>query len=110
MLCGELMPIFRLHRLFGISSAIEDPALELLVVIGDEERRCALLVDELLGQQQVVAKSPTKAVGKIPVVSGGAIVGDGQVGLILDPGEVAAPARQAPSRYRALKQCALTAA
>ncbi len=99
MLRGELMPIFRLHRLFGVDNAIEDPALGLLVVVGDEERRCALLVDELMGQQQVVAKSLTKAVGKIPGVSGGAILGDGQVGLILDPGEVAAQARQAPGLY-----------
>jgi two-component system, chemotaxis family, sensor kinase CheA len=99
MLRGELMPIFRLHQLFGISSAIEDPVSGLLVVVGDQERRCALLVDELLGQQQVVAKSLTKAVGKIPGVSGGAILGDGQVGLILDPGEVIAKARQGSSHY-----------
>jgi two-component system, chemotaxis family, sensor kinase CheA len=99
MLRGELMPIFRLHRLFGIRSAIEDPVKALLVVVGDQERRCALLVDELLGQQQVVAKSLTRAVGKIPGVSGGAILGDGQVGLILDPGEVIAQARQATSHY-----------
>jgi two-component system chemotaxis sensor kinase CheA len=100
MLRGELMPIFRLHRLFEIKSAIEDPSQGLLVVVGDEERRCALLVDELLGQQQVVAKSLTKAVGKIPGVSGGAILGDGQVGLILDPGEIAAQARQSNGLYR----------
>ena len=99
MLRGEMMPIFRLHRLFGIDTAIEDPAKGLLVVVGDEERRCALLVDELLGQQQVVAKSLTRAVGKIPGVSGGAILGDGQVGLILDPGEVAAQARQSSNTY-----------
>lgn len=99
MLRGEMMPIFRLHRLFGVESAIEDPSKGLLVVVGDEERRCALLVDELLGQQQVVAKSLTKAVGKISGVSGGAILGDGQVGLILDPGEVAAQARQASGIY-----------
>jgi two-component system, chemotaxis family, sensor kinase CheA len=99
MLRGEMMPIFRLHRLFGIESAIEDPAQGLLVIVGDEERRCALLVDELLGQQQVVAKSLSKAVGKIPGVSGGAILGDGQVGLILDTGEVAAQARQTSGPY-----------
>jgi two-component system, chemotaxis family, sensor kinase CheA len=99
MLRGELMPIFRLHRLFGIQSAIEDPIHGLLVVVGDQERRCALLVDELLGQQQVVAKSLTRAVGKIPGVSGGAILGDGQVGLILDPGEVIAQARQVSNQY-----------
>ncbi len=100
MLRGDMMPIFRLHRLFEIESAIEDPALGLLVVVGDENRRCALLVDELLGQQQVVAKSLTKAVGKVPGVSGGAILGDGQVGLILDPNEVAAQARQTHGIYR----------
>jgi two-component system, chemotaxis family, sensor kinase CheA len=99
MLRGELMPVFRLHRLFGIQSAIENPAQGLLVVVGYEERRCALLVDELLGQQQVVAKSLTKAVGKIPGVSGGAILGDGQVGLILDPGEIVLQARQSSGTY-----------
>ena len=104
MLRGEIMPIFRLHRLFEIESAIEDPDLGLLVVVGDEKRRCALLVDELLGQQQVVAKSLTKAVGKVPGVSGGAILGDGQVGLILDPNEVAAQARQTHGIYRMQSQ------
>ena len=69
------------------------------MVVGDEAKRCALLVDELLGQQQVVAKSLTKAVGKIPGVSGGAILGDGQVGLILDTGEVTAQARQNSGSY-----------
>jgi two-component system chemotaxis sensor kinase CheA len=110
ILRGELMPLFRLHRLFGIHSAIEDPAQGLLVVVGDEDRRCALLVDELLGQQQVVAKSLTKAVGKIPGVSGGAILGDGQVGLILDTGEVAAQARRAPGWYRSGGKFSHTAA
>jgi two-component system, chemotaxis family, sensor kinase CheA len=110
MLRGELMPIFRLHRLFGVKTAIEDPEKGLLVVVGDEDRRCALLVDELLGQQQVVAKSLTKAVGKIPGVSGGAILGDGQVGLILDPGEVAAQARRAPNMYRSASPVGYTAA
>lgn len=94
MLRGDMMPVFRLHRLFEIEGAIEDPEKGLLAVVGDENRRCALLVDELLGQQQLVAKSLTKAVGKVPGVSGGAILGDGQVGLILDPNEVAAHARQ----------------
>jgi two-component system, chemotaxis family, sensor kinase CheA len=110
MLRGELMPIFRLHRLFGIQSAIENPSEGLLVIVGDEDRRCALLVDELLGQQQVVAKSLSKAVGKIPGVSGGAILGDGQVGLILDTAEVTAQARKAPGLYKSGGQVGTTAA
>jgi two-component system, chemotaxis family, sensor kinase CheA len=100
LLRGEMMPLFRLHRLFSIRTAVEDPTRGFLVVVGEGSKagRCAILVDELLGQQQVVAKSLTKAVGKIPGISGGAILGDGQVGLILDTGElcqsVSIPARQ----------------
>jgi chemotaxis protein histidine kinase CheA len=53
-----------------------------IVEIGAE--RVALLVDALLGQQQVVAKSLGNGIGKVHGVSGGAILGDGRVGLILD--------------------------
>ncbi|HEY3267040.1 MAG TPA: chemotaxis protein CheA [Armatimonadota bacterium] len=97
MLRGELMPIFRLHRLFDIRGAVEDPTKGLLVVIGNEGRRCALLVDELLGQQQVVAKALGNGMGKVQGVSGGAILGDGRVGLILDTTELVALARQSRS-------------
>lgn len=93
---GELIPIFRLHRLFDIEGAVEDPTNGLLIIIGDGDQRCALLVDELLEQQQVVAKSLGDGVGKVQGVSGGAILGDGRVGLILDPQGIAALARQAP--------------
>lgn len=97
---GELLPIFRLHRLFGLQNAAEDPTNALLVVVGDGSdgsngtRRCALLVDELLGQQQVVAKALGEYIGKIQGVSGAAILGDGRVGLILDATEVARLARE----------------
>jgi two-component system chemotaxis sensor kinase CheA len=97
MLRGDLMPLFRLHRLFDIAGAVEDPIKGLLVVVGDGTRRCALLVDELLGQQQVVAKTLGDGLGRIQGVSGGAILGDGRVGLILDPSEIVALARQGTS-------------
>jgi two-component system chemotaxis sensor kinase CheA len=95
ILRGELMPIFRLHRLFSVADAVEDPTQGLLVVVGDGLRRCTLLVDQLLGQQQVVAKTLGAGLGKVHAVSGGAILGDGRVGLILDPAEIIALARQA---------------
>jgi two-component system, chemotaxis family, sensor kinase CheA len=94
LLRGELLPVFRLHRLFGVKSAIEDPTRGLLVVVGSDDR-CALLVDELLGQQQVVAKSLGNGIGKIQGISGGAILGDGRVGLILDTAELISLARTA---------------
>jgi two-component system chemotaxis sensor kinase CheA len=98
LLRGDLMPVFRLHRLFNIADAVEDPTKGLLVVVGAEDRRCALLVDELLGQQQVVAKTLGDGIGKVPGVTGGAILGDGRVGLILDTAELIAIARQSASR------------
>ena len=102
---GKLMPIFRLHRLFDIEKAVEDPTCGLLIIIGDGNQRCALLVDELVGQQQVVAKSLGDGIGNVQGVSGGAILGDGRVGLILDPQGIAALARQA-SNPRAARKAA----
>ena len=90
LLRGALMPIIRLHRLFDVVDAIESPLDGLLMIVGEGERRSALLVDELLGQQQVVAKTLGAALGKVPGVSGGAILGDGRVGLILDVNETIA--------------------
>ena len=84
MLRGELLPIARLHRLFSIPDSIQEPHNGLLVVIESAGKRCALMVDELLGQQQVVVKSLGSDMTKIPGISGGAILGDGSVGLILD--------------------------
>ena len=84
MLRGELLPVFRLHEMFDVADAVTDPYEGLLIAIGSEGRRCALMVDELLGQQQVVIKTLGQTLRNIPGVAGGAILGDGRVGLILD--------------------------
>jgi len=81
---GDLLPIFRLHRLFNVPGAATSIDDGLLIAIESEGKRCALMVDGLLGQQQVVIKSLGSAMGNIPGVSGAAILGDGRVGLILD--------------------------
>ncbi len=93
LLRGELMPVIRLHRLFEVPNAIENPMDALLMIVGDGQRRTALLVDDLLGQQQVVAKALGDGLGKVAGVSGGAILGDGRVGLILDVNETVALAQ-----------------
>jgi two-component system chemotaxis sensor kinase CheA len=91
---GEVMPIVRLHRLFDVADAQQDPTEALLMIVGDgRQRRSALLVDELLGQQQVVAKSLGDGIGTVGGVAGGAILGDGRVGLILDVGDIVALAQ-----------------
>ena len=84
MLRGELIPVFRLYEIFGISGAQTDPTKALLVVVEHEGEKCALLADALLGQQQVVIKSLGEALGDISGISGAAIQGDGRVGLIID--------------------------
>jgi two-component system chemotaxis sensor kinase CheA len=102
LLRGELMPIVRLHRLFDVPNAVENPLKGLLMIVGDGTRRTALLVDDLLGQQQVVAKALGDGLGKVAGVSGGAILGDGRVGLIVDVNETVALAQSGeppPSRH-----------
>ena len=84
MVQDKLIPLTRLYRLFGVTPSTEEPTESSLVVVEDDSKKCGLLVDELLGQQQVVIKSLGKGLGKAKGVSGGAIMGDGRVNLILD--------------------------
>jgi two-component system, chemotaxis family, sensor kinase CheA len=90
VLHGDVLPIIRLHALFDIAGAASVPAEALLVVVTDGHQRCALLVDELIRQQQFVARSMSAALGTVPGVAGAAILGDGRACLILDvPGLIA---------------------
>jgi len=84
-----LMPLVPLHKLFNASDARQNPTEGLLVVVEEGNHKCCLQVDDLLGQQQVVIKS-ISGLGNIKGVSGGAVMGDGRVSLILDiPGLIA---------------------
>ncbi|HQG47911.1 MAG TPA: chemotaxis protein CheA, partial [Sedimentisphaerales bacterium] len=86
---GELIPLVRLYRLLGVVPSTEEPTEALIVVVEEDGRKCCLMVDDLLAQQQVVIKSLGEALGRVRGVSGGAIMGDGRVTLILDiPGLV----------------------
>jgi len=89
----EILPIVRLHRVLEVEGAVEEATAGLLMVVGAGERRAALLVDAILGQQQVVAKSVQRGIGSVPEIAGAAILGDGRVGLILDVAQVIGPAR-----------------
>ncbi len=90
----EFLPIFRLHRLFDIPDAQTELTSGLLVVIGEGLQRCAMFVDDLIAQTQVVTKSLGKGINNVPGVAGGAIMGDGIVGLILDVSGIISMARQ----------------
>lgn len=81
---GRALPIIRLYEQFGVIPLVTDPTQGLLVIVEQEGRRVALLVDELLGQNQVVIKSLETNYHKVPGLSGATIMGDGQVAMILD--------------------------
>jgi len=84
MIRGELLPILRLNRRFGIPGAVQNPCDGLFVVVESEGRCFCLLVDSMLGKQEVVIKSLGPTFRGVAGISGGAILGDGRVGLILD--------------------------
>jgi two-component system chemotaxis sensor kinase CheA len=81
---GTLLPVLRLHRRFRLTPRSEDPRQGVLVVAEVEGQRFCLLVDELIGKQEVVIKSLGEVFRNVAGVAGGAIMGDGRVGLILD--------------------------
>jgi two-component system chemotaxis sensor kinase CheA len=81
---GELCPLIQLGALFDYSAAV-DPCENLVVVVQCEGQKVALVVEELIGQQQVVIKTLGERFKGIKGVSGAAILGDGRVGLILEP-------------------------
>ena len=81
---GRLTPILRLGRHLGIPTRSEDPSEGIVVVVesGDDAR--GLLVDELIGKQEVVIKNLGQTFRNQNLLAGAAILGDGRVGLILD--------------------------
>ena len=83
---GNLIPLYRMSQIYGIADAQDDLNEAIVVVVEDEGRRSGLVIDELVGRQQVVIKSLGETMQNIPGISGGAIMPDGRVGLILDVG------------------------
>lgn len=81
---GSLVPLFFLDALFNIPDATNDRTERVIVVLENEDKPLALVVDEVLGQQQTVIKSLGDAFDPVSGVVGGAIMSDGKVGLILD--------------------------
>ena len=80
----ELIPLFRLDEIFSVPDAIQRLDKASAVIVEHESRKYAFLVDELLGQQQTVIKPLGPTVAGVAGLAGGAIMPDGQVGLILD--------------------------
>ena len=81
---GRILPVVRLHRRFGVTPKSVRPEESLLIVTESQGAEYCLMVDELLGKQEVVIKSLGETFKAVAGVAGGAILGDGKVGLILE--------------------------
>ncbi len=81
---GKLLPVFRLYKKFGVKPRSTEPTESVLVVAEVEGACYCLLVDELIGKQEVVIKSLGETFSSVTGIAGAAIMGDGRVGLILD--------------------------
>lgn len=84
VLRNQIIPIVWLHDQFHIEKQTITMKHTQLVIVGTAEKRIALAVDELLGNQEVVIKSLGSYIGKVDCISGATILGDGKVALILE--------------------------
>lgn len=87
LLRGQIIPIIRLGKMLNVPQVQEKSSDDLFVVvvhIGD--RKCGVIVDNLIGQQEIVIKTLGKLLSGIKVISGATVLGNGQVALILDVG------------------------
>ena len=81
---SQLIPLLRLGRLFRTGNGDIHPTEALVMVVEQEGKQRGLLVDDILGKQEVVIKSLGGSLQNIKGLAGGTILGDGRVGLILD--------------------------
>ncbi|OGB00723.1 MAG: chemotaxis protein CheA [Burkholderiales bacterium RIFCSPHIGHO2_12_FULL_61_11] len=81
---GEYLALVELHKFFEISDAVRNPTEAIAVIVQAEGTRFALLVDQLVGQHQVVVKNLETNYRKVPGISAATILGDGNVALIID--------------------------
>ena len=81
---GEYLALVELHKLFQVANAVANPTQAIVVIVQAEGNRFALLVDQLVGQHQVVVKNLETNYRKVPGISAATILGDGNVALIID--------------------------
>ena len=94
---GTYLPMMRMYDVFSLEPEYTDPTKAILLILETEGERVAVMVDEILGQQQVVIKSMEQNFRKVAGVAGATILGDGTVGFILDVRGLLEIARQGAS-------------
>ena len=83
----DLDPL-KLGEIFDIPGATLDPIEGIIIVVQSAGRRACILIDEVVGNQQIVVKSLSEYLGKVEGVSGCSILGDGTVSFIIDTGRL----------------------
>jgi two-component system, chemotaxis family, sensor kinase CheA len=81
---GQLMPLIRLYDLFNIEPQYKDPWDAIVVVVDSERGSKCLMVDKIIGKAEVVVKSLGEGLKNVKGLAGGAILGNGRIGLIID--------------------------
>ncbi|MGM8931091.1 chemotaxis protein CheA [Salinicola halophyticus] len=101
----EYLPIIALHHALDVANARTELTEAIAVIVQGEGRRYALLVDDLIGQQQVVVKNLETNYRKVPGISAATILGDGSVALILDIADLhRLDRRKSQQRHEAKRQ------
>jgi two-component system chemotaxis sensor kinase CheA len=81
---GEYISLVRLNELFGIEAGNTNPWEALFVIVESDNERIGIMIDDLVGQQQIVIKSIDHFITDSRAISGATILGDGRVALIVD--------------------------
>jgi two-component system chemotaxis sensor kinase CheA len=97
---GDLLPLIRVNEIFDLQEIFGNNVEKTVVVVEDGIKRVGLVVDKLLGQRQTVIKSLGPVFGDQKWIAGGAILSDGNVGLIIDVGGVVSLAGQCQLTHR----------
>ena len=87
---GEILPLLRMDKLFGLEGAIKEPTDALVVIVECYGKKMGILVDDVMSQQQVVIKSIGSGMKEVNFISGAAIMSNGNVGLIVNVEEISA--------------------
>ncbi len=81
---GIVIPLIRLNQILDIEPPDPEPESLTVVIVNKGEKQAGLVVDNLLGQQEIVIKSLGKFISNSKIISGATILGDGEIALILD--------------------------
>lgn len=84
----EFLPLIKICEVFRVSGAMENPTEGIVIIVHNNGRKACLLIDEVIGNQQIVVKSLSEYLGKVDGISGCSILGDGNVSFIIDTGRL----------------------